>query len=175
MNLNTATNEQLEEYRQKTASILNIDPLMLDFIWMNDPESGLKNRVLYAKRGAAEVLRQNLNISVLSMEHHESNGWLMFTAIGKDGKGRQEIAHGAAYVEGLKADKKAHSVMTASTRALRRLTLQFVAGGILDETEVQAQSALQDAPTASQAQPIGSLVVIPAPQVSISVMPGKDI
>ena len=143
MNLNIASNEELESYRIKTASVLKIDPFMLDFIWMNDPDRDLKNRVLYAKRGAAEVLRQNLGISMISMEHYESNGWLMFMAIGKDAKGRQEIAHGAAYVDGLKADKKAHTVMTASTRALRRLTLQFVAGGILDETEVQAQSALQ--------------------------------
>jgi hypothetical protein len=161
MNLNTATNEQLEEYRTKTAGILKIDPFMLDFIWMNDAETGLKNRVLYAKRGAAEVLRQNLGISILSMEHYESSGWLMFTAIGKDAKGRQEIAHGAAYVEGAKADKKAHSVMTASTRALRRLTLQFVAGGILDESEVQAQSSLSVAPAASEATLAGSPTVIP--------------
>ena len=67
MNLNTATNEQLDEYRLKTASILKIDPFMLDYIWMSDPETGLKNRVLYAKRGAAEVLRQNLSISVESL------------------------------------------------------------------------------------------------------------
>ena len=175
MNLNTATNEQLEEYRQKTASILKIDPFMLDYIWMNDSETGLKNRVLYAKRGAAEVLRQNLKISILSMVPYESNGWLMFTATGQDGTGRQEIAHGSAYVDGLKADKKAHSVMTASTRALRRLTLQFVAGGVLDETEVQAQSALQGPVAASNAALAGSPAVMPPPQMAPSTMPGKDI
>ena len=45
MNLNTASNEELETYRIKTASVLKIDPFMLDFIWMNDPDTGLKNRV----------------------------------------------------------------------------------------------------------------------------------
>lgn len=175
MNLNVATNEQLDEYREKTASVLKIDPFMLDYIWMVDSETGLKNRVLYAKRGAAEVLRQNLGINILSMEPRESSGWLMFTAVGKDAKGRQEIAHGAAYVESQKADKKAHAVMTASTRALRRLTLQFVAGGILDETEVQAQSALLTTPAVSEATLAGSPTVLPPPQAAPSVEPGRDV
>ena len=44
MNLNSATNEQLEAYKVKVAGILNIDPMMLDYIWIYDPESGLRER-----------------------------------------------------------------------------------------------------------------------------------
>jgi hypothetical protein len=176
MNLNTATNEQLDEYRSKTASILKIDPFMLDYIWMSDPETGLKNRVLYAKRGAAEVLRQNLNINVESLVPSVAqDGLLSFMATGKDKTGRQEIAVGSAYLDGLKGDKKAHAVMTAQTRAIRRLTLQFVGGGILDETEVQSQSAHQAAPAASEATLAGSPTVMPPPQTVPSDAPGKDI
>jgi hypothetical protein len=176
MNLNTATNEQLDEYRLKTASILKIDPFMLDYIWMSDPETGLKNRVLYAKRGAAEVLRQNLSISVESLVPSVAqDGLLSFQVTGKDKTGRQEIAVGSAYLDGLKGDKKAHAVMTAQTRAVRRLTLQFVGGGILDETEVQSQSALQAAPAASEATLAGSPTVMPPPQTAPSEAPGKDI
>jgi hypothetical protein len=176
MNLNTATNEQLDEYRLKTASILKIDPFMLDYIWMSDPETGLKNRVLYAKRGAAEILRQNLSISVESLVPSVTqDGLLSFMASGRDKTGRQEIAVGSAYLDGLKGDKKAHAVMTAQTRAVRRLTLQFVGGGILDETEVQAQSALQGAPAASEATLAGSPAVLPPPTVAPSIAPGKDI
>lgn len=168
MNLNTATNEQLDEYRLKTASILKIDPFMLDYIWMSDPETGLKNRVLYAKRGAAEVLRQNLSISVESLVPSVAqDGLLSFMASGRDKTGRQEIAVGSAYLDGLKGDKKAHAVMTAQTRAVRRLTLQFVGGGILDETEVQAQSTLQGAPAASEATLAGSPAVMPPPTVKV--------
>ena len=176
MNLNTATNEQLDEYRLKTASILKIDPFMLDYIWMSDPETGLKNRVLYAKRGAAEVLRQNMSISVESLVPSVAqDGLLSFMVTGKDKTGRQEIAVGSAYLDGLKGDKKAHAVMTAQTRAVRRLTLQFVGGGILDETEVQSQSALQAAPAASEATLAGSPTVLPPPAVAPSAEPGKDI
>jgi hypothetical protein len=175
MNLNTATNEELDQYRDAIAKVQGIDPLMLDYIWMDDPETGLRNRVLYAKRGVAEILRHKLGISVTSLVSTENSGLITFTATGVDKTGRQEMAVGSAYLEGLRADKKAHGVMTAQTKAVRRLTLQFVTGGILDETEVQAQSALQGAPAASEAALAGSPTVLPPPTVAPSVAPGKDI
>lgn len=176
MDLNTATNEQLEVYRATVAKTMNIDPLMLDFIWMNDSETGLRNRVLYAKRGAAEVLRHELKVSVTALTMTEKDGLVTFTAVGTIPSGRQEIAVGSAYIEGLRGDKKAHGVMTASTRAVRRLTLQFVTGGVSDETEVQAQSDLQIAPVASGAQLSGSPMVIPPTPLTVaSAAPGRDI
>jgi hypothetical protein len=176
MDLNTASQEQLDQYRAQVAGIIKIDPLMLDYIWMFDPETGLKNRVLYAKRGAAEILRQSHTISITSVVPTIDKGWIMFTATGCNPAGRQEIAVGAAYLEGLRADKLAHGVMTAQTRAVRRLTLQFIGGGILDETEVQAQSDLSVAPAASQATLVGSPMVIPpVPTAPLPSAPGKDI
>jgi hypothetical protein len=177
MDLNTASIEQLDAYRATVAKTMNIDPLMLDYIWMNDPETGLRNRVLYAKRGAAEVLRHELNISVTGLTLSESNGWVMFTATGKIPAGRQEMAVGAAFLEGRKGDKLAHAVMTAQTRAIRRLTLQFVTGGILDESEVQAQSDLAGPSAASSAALAGSPLVVPPPlaPTAINASPGRDI
>jgi hypothetical protein len=175
MNLNTATNEQLDQYRDAIAKVQGIDPLMLDYIWMDDPETGLRNRVLYAKRGVAEILRHKLGISVTSLTSAENGGLITFTATGVDKGGRQEMAVGSAYLEGLRADKRAHGVMTAQTKAVRRLTLQFVTGGILDETEVQFQSALQASPAASEATLAGSPTVMPPPQTVPSDAPGRDI
>ncbi len=176
MNLNIATTEQLDAYKIKVAGILKLDPDMLDYIWVYDAFSGLRNQVLYAKRGAAEVIREQRNISVLSLTSYEGQGWVMFTAVGNIPSGRQEIAVGAAYVEGHRHDKKAHAVMTAQTRAVRRLTLQFVGGGILDETEVQTQEELMAQPAASQATLAGSPVVIPTiPTVAPATAPGRDI
>lgn len=176
MNLNSATDQELELYREKVATIVGLDPMMLDYIWVYDQESGLRNRVLYAKRGAAEIIRNQRFISITSLTPYESQGWLMFTAVGTIPSGRQEIAVGAAYVEGHKADKRAHSVMTAQTRAVRRLTLQFVGGGILDETEVQTQTELMAQPAASAATLAGSPVVVSTiPTIAPALAPGKDI
>jgi hypothetical protein len=178
MDLNTATNEQLDAFRATVAKTMAIDPMMLDFIWMNDPETGLRNRVLYAKRGVAEVLRHELGISITGLTPSESNGLITFTATGVNKSGRQEMAVGSAYIESQRGDKKAHAMMTAQTRAVRRLTLQFVTGGVLDETEVQAQSELQGPSAASGAALAGSPMVIPpplAPVAPTNASPGKDI
>ena len=176
MNLNSASDQELEQYREKVAGIVGLDPMMLDYIWVYDQETGLKNRVLYAKRGAAEIIRNQRHISVTSLTQIESLGTIIFTAIGSIPSGRQEIAVGSAYVEGHKADKKAHAVMTAQTRAVRRLTLQFVGGGILDETEVQTQTELMAQPAASAATLAGSPVVVSSiPTVAPAPAPGKDI
>lgn len=176
MDLNTASNEQLDQYRATVAKTMNIDPMMLDYLWMNDPETGLRNRVLYAKRGACEILRHELKVSVTALVMSESEGLVTFMATGTVPSGRQEMAVGSAYIEGLRGDKKAHGIMTAQTRAVRRLTLQFVTGGILDETEVQAQTDVQIAPAASGATLAGSPMVIPpSPQTAPASAPGRDI
>src|SRR5258705_13564344 len=91
----------------------------------------------------------------------EQAGLVTFIATGSVPSGRQEMAVGSSYIEGLRGDKKAHGVMTASTRAVRRLTLQFVTGGVLDETEVQAQSDLQGPSAAVGAQFSCSPMVVP--------------
>src|SRR5208337_538419 len=149
MNLNTATPQELESYKAAVSAVLGVDPLMLDYITMPDPMGFTgTNRVLYAKRGAAEVLRKNMGIDILSLTPYESNGWLLFTAVAKNREGRQEVAVGAAYVQGITGEKVAHAVMTAQTRAVRRVTLQFVTGGILDESEVQTQAQFTQAPAA---------------------------
>lgn len=178
MDLNIASTEQLDAYRATVAKTMNIDPLMLDFIWMNDPETGLRNRVLYAKRGAAEVLRHELKVSVVALDMlpEKGDGLVSFKATGTIPSGRQEIAVGSAYIEGLRGDKKAHGTMTAQTRAVRRLTLQFVTGGVLDETEVQFQSDLQIVPAASSAALAGSPMVIPIqPLTAPTSAPGRDV
>lgn len=169
MNLNTASPEQLEAYKAAVAAVLNVDPLMLDYIMMPDPMGFTgTNRVLYAKRGAAEVLRKNMGIDIVSLTPYESNGWLAYTVVAKNREGRQEVAVGAAYTQNLTGERVAHAVMTAQTRAVRRVTLQFVTGGILDESEVQNQAQFNNAPAASSAELTGSAMVVPPPVVPLA-------
>jgi hypothetical protein len=65
--------------------------------------------------------------------------------------------------------------MTAHTRATRRLTLQFVGQGLLDETEVNSQTADIASSPGSLAQLAGTSTVMPPPQVAPSAAPGKDV
>lgn len=113
---------------------------LLAFIKMV-PDDGSKPRtVLYAKKGATDIIRQNRGITTLELTRDsvELPGIISYLAVGKDKTDRVERAVGAVGIEGLSGKRLASAVMTAQTRAIRRMTLQFVGGGILDEAEVEA-------------------------------------
>ena len=155
-NFNEMSEQQREEYYQKVCKAIGLDPdlLLLEYIWMPS-ENGFKNLVLYCRRGAAEILRAARGVSVTKMTRAESSDSVSYIVEGADKTGRTEIAVGSHTLDGLKGDRKAHAEMTASTRGLRRLTLQFVGHGLLDESEV----------TAAQ---LNSVVVSPAPDVQLA-------
>jgi hypothetical protein len=69
----------------------------------------------------------------------------------------------------------AYALMTAHTRATRRLTLQFVGQGLLDESEVNAPTTDIGTANSSLAALAGSPVVMPPPQVPVASAPGKDV
>jgi len=139
----------------------------LDLIWLNTNE-GPSRLTAYARRGTTDILRDIHGITVSDLEQHDGPGYVSFKATGKNKAGRQEIAIGAYTIEGLKGDRLAAAVATAQTRALRRLTLQFVGLAILDESEVSAfTNQSQNAPS--------QLAIVPPPSVAVSNAPGKDI
>lgn len=101
-----------------------------------DSGDGARVKVLAAKKGATDIIRDRLHISIAELTEKMVNGSIVFFAKGVNGKGRVEMATGAKYIEGLKGQDLDSAIMTAQTRALKRLTLQFAGGGLLDESEV---------------------------------------
>jgi len=176
MNLADMSNEQREEHKIRVSKQIGLDPALglLDYFWIPQ-ENGFSSLVLYAKRGAAEILRDKHDVHVTVLTRQDGPGYVCFTAEGVNRSGRPEIAIGSASIEGLKGEKLASAVMTASTRALRRLTMQFAGCGVLDESEVYGIPATNASPAASNAQLAGSGVVMPPPQVVLSPEAGKDI
>jgi hypothetical protein len=148
----------------------------LDFITMDDG-TGLRKLVLYARKGTADLLRDIHGISIVSLTPCHTADFAAFVAVGTNKIGRQEIAIGACSIVGLKGDRLASAVMTAQTRADRRLTLQFVGGGLLDESEVNSTVADIRSSAASLAQLSGSPTVfppMPPPAVKPNAAPGLD-
>lgn len=101
-----------------------------------DSGDGARVKVLAAKKGATDIIRDRLHINITELTDKMVNGSIVFFAKGMNGKGRFEMATGAKYIEGLKGQDLDSAIMTAQTRALKRLTLQFAGGGLLDESEV---------------------------------------
>lgn len=176
--LSKLSDEQLAQYLRDVSEFIGLDPDLnaLDTIWMQNENGPGQSLVVYARRGTAEILRNKLGIEVSSLTQAVTQGSVVFTATGKDKSGRQEIAIGSKYLGQLQGKALDDAIMTASTRALRRLTMQFTSLGILDESEVGAIKGSTDNP-ASGAQLSGSPMVIPPalPSVPANNAPGRDI
>ena len=135
-----------------------------------DSGDGKRKKVLYVHKGATDIVRDHRGINVESMIPLAANKeYVGFTATGKDSKGRQEVAVGAVSISGLTGVAVANAVMTAQTKASRRLTLIYAGGGFFDETEVSEI-------TRNIANSASSLSTVAAqPSTAPSAAPGKDI
>src|ERR1035437_9771894 len=121
---------------------LNPDENRIDTIWMNNDVG--RSLVAYCRRGTTDLLRGIHNIDVTQLVKEDGPGYVSYQASGINARGRKEIAVGAYTTTGLTGDRLAAAVATAETRATRRLTLKFVGGGLLDETEVHSQPVQVD-------------------------------
>ena len=168
--------EELTQYLRDVSEFIGLDPDLngLDTIWMDNENGPGRSLVVYARRGTAEILRESNEIQVSSLTHEKVSDSIVFTAIGKSGTGRQEIATGSKSISGLTGKALDNAIMTASTRALRRLTMQFTKLGILDESEIEAVHNTAPNPAAG-VELAGSPVVIPPAPAVVNNAPGKDV
>ena len=92
MNLADMSNEQREEHKIRVSKQIGLDPALnlLDYFWIPQ-ENGLSSLVLYAKRGAAEILRDKHDVHVTVLTRQDGPGYVCFTAEGVNKSGRPEI------------------------------------------------------------------------------------
>jgi len=115
---------------------LNPDENRIDTIWMTTGD--IRTLVAYCRRGTTDLLREIHGIDVTGLVKEDGPGYVSYQASGINRRGRKEIAVGAYALDNFTGDRLAAAVATAQTRALRRLTLQFIGGGLLDESEVNS-------------------------------------
>jgi hypothetical protein len=165
--LDRLSKEELQQYYLDACAFHGVPPELnvLAFTYM-DSGDGARRRVLYAKKGATDIIRERLGISVADLRKEIFNGTLTYTCFGKNKDGRFEIAVGASYIDGLTGRALEVAIMVAQTRAIRRMTLQFAGAGLIDETELQADSKTTD---------IKEALTVPQPTVRPNVAPGKDV
>ncbi len=185
-NLERLTEQERTQYLRDASEHFGWDPNLnaLDLIWMNDESSGLRKLTPYARRGSTDIWRETHDVEIKTIDQIDIPGTVSFKATavrtyvdettGRT-RTRQEIGIGSHSTVGLTGEKLAAAVMTAETRAGRRVTLKFIGGGLLDDVEVNAQVSNIASQGASLAELSGSPVVMPAPQVLPNALPGKDI
>lgn len=168
--------EELTQYLRDVSEFIGLDPDLngLDTIYMDNEHGPGRSLVVYARRGTAEILRENQGINVSSLTHEQVAHSIVFTATGKNKEGRQEIATGSKSIAGLVGKVLDNAIKSASTQALRRLTMQFTKLGILDESEIEAAQG-STVNLAASAALAGSPVVIPPVPTVVNNAPGKDV
>jgi hypothetical protein len=169
--LESLNEEQKQTYLKAVCRYMGVpDDLNLVALTRIDDGEGPARLVAYAKRGATENVRNNLGINVTGMTSQVINGSIVFTVTGVNAKGRQEISTGSKYIEGATGKYLDDGIMTAQTRATRRMTLQFVGAGVLDESEIHSGKTVVTSAAAS-----GLALAATQPTVQPSSAPGKDI
>ena len=173
--LESLTEPQRQEYLKAVCKHLGVpDNLNLVALTYVDDGDGPSRLVPYAKRGATENVRNSLQIDITSLTNQMIGGSIVFTVVATAKKtGRQEIATGSKFIDGLQGTPLDDAIMTASTRALRRATLQFIGAGVLDESEVNQRKIVHavSAPIAPTPQP----TVVPSSEPGKDVTPPKEI
>jgi hypothetical protein len=174
--LSQLTPGELTQYLADVSEFIGLPPELngLDTIFMDNEHGPGRSLVVYARRGTAEILRELQGINVDSLTYAEVKGSIVFTAVGKNKEGRQEIATGAKSISNLVGKTLDNAIKSASTQALRRLTMQFTKLGILDESEIEAVHNTAPNPAAG-AELAGSPVVIPPAPAVVNNAPGKDV
>lgn len=168
--LDSLNETQRQGYVQALCKHLGV-PTELNLVMLTyiDTNEGPRRLVPYAKRGAAEIIRGIKGIEVVSLTDKMIGGSIVYTAVGKDKTGRQEISAGSKYIDGLTGEALDDAIMTAQTRALRRMTLQYTGTGILDESEVSNRGVTLAMKSDTAQAPA------PQPTVAPSAEPGKDV
>jgi hypothetical protein len=119
-------------YYGKVCDTLGLNPLTRPFEYLI-----LNNKLtLYARREATEQLRHlhHVSLTIAAREVVEDTYIVTARAVLPDGRTDESI--GAKSIANLKGEARANAMMTAETKAKRRVTLSICGLGLLDETEV---------------------------------------
>jgi hypothetical protein len=103
---------------------------------------------LYARREAADQLRQIHGISLEIVSQRVDGDLLVVHARARDKTGRTDEDFGAVNIGGLKGEARANAMLKGITKAKRRVTLSIAGLGFLDETEIDDIPAREKEPVA---------------------------
>lgn len=148
--LKNLTEQERATYYQQVCDSLGLNPLTkpFEFMTMNG------KLVLYAKKDCTEQLRKIHKVSITQLLGPViDEGIVVFTAHAKDADGRTDVGTGAASIDGKKGEDRANAIMRAETKAKRRVTLSLCGLGMLDETELEPETAVFTTPIESQPAP----------------------
>lgn len=136
--LSKLSDEQRLDYYKAVCKSLGLNPLTQPFAYIT-----LSGRLtLYAKRDCTDQLRKIHGISVEIVDREIADGLMIVHAKATDKKGRADEDYGAVAAKPGATEIFANSLLKATTKAKRRVTLSICGLGMLDETEIPAEASV---------------------------------
>lgn len=130
--LSKLTPEQRVSYYMQVCKSLGLNPLTKPFDYIN-----LNGRLtLYARKDAADQLRQINGISIEKPDITFQDDWIIVTVAASNQNGRKDSDVGVVNKKDMRGDF-GNALMKAVTKAKRRVTLSICGLGMLDETEIE--------------------------------------
>ena len=142
--------EQRVEYYKAVCKSLGLNPLTGPFAYIlfKETENAPAKLALYAKKDAAEQLRQIHGVSVIpnTTKRHVDEDFATTELSVMNAKGRTDTATGIVYLwkkynnqqYRLSGQRLADAIMKSETKAKRRATLSVCGLGILDEMDLES-------------------------------------
>lgn len=130
--LSKLTPEQRVQYYQSVCKSIGLNPLTRPFDYIT-----LNNRLtLYARKDAADQLRDINGISIGKPDIIFQDEWIIVTVEASNKDGRRDSDVGVVSKKDMQGNY-GNALMKAVTKAKRRVTLSICGLGWLDETEVE--------------------------------------
>ena len=189
--LKLLTQEQRLQYYRTLCARTGLDPMLQPFEYIDLPiynDEGKKigsKLILYAKATASNQLRRIHKISVRIRDRFRDGDLYTVVAAARTPDGREDESIGAVSLGKLYGKRLGNAVMTAETKAKRRVTLSMTGLGMPDESEVK-DLLLEEASGKEQleaglqewAQPVERVIQwvyrIPDPKVEQIVWMGRN-
>lgn len=169
--LRPLTPAQRLEYYKAVCQSLELNPLTKPFAYidMEGREGKEGKMVLYALKDATDQLRKKDKVSITFPSREFHDDLYIVTAEATLPDGRKDTSTGVVYIKGLMGKLKANALMTAETKAKRRVTLSICGLGWLDQTEVETISGASTVEVTTEGE------IIPPPPPIAKLVSGSPI
>ena len=140
--LDNFTEEERIQHFNEVCEALGMDPRTrpFEYLWVDNDYEG-RNLILYITKSGSNQLRKINGISIDPVVMKIEGGAAIATANAKDQTGRVDSCIGAVAVEGLSGKSLANAIMSAETKAKRRVTISISGLGFLTSQKCRTSRA----------------------------------
>lgn len=130
--MRSLTPDERLAYAAALCAAYGLDPLSKPFSFF-EADGRL---ICYATRACTDQLRANRHISITITSREKTEDIYVVTAQATDPKGRTDESIGVVMIQGLTPNEVGPAMMSAETKAKRRVTLSICGLGVADESEL---------------------------------------